>query len=87
MHITHKRVANLALQNPRKTAEISLKTHKYTPTHDDEKVKPMSEKSFNPFSLALKIFQNLGNTEPRIHPNPREWDAMTFYDHRNNQNT
>nr|WP_320141104.1 hypothetical protein [uncultured Cohaesibacter sp.] len=47
----------------------------------------MFEKSFNPFSLALKIFQNLGNSEPRIHPNPREWDAMTFYDHRNNQNT
>ncbi len=42
----------------------------------------MSEKSNSPFSFALKFFQTLVSSEPRIHPNPREWDAMTFYDRR-----
>ncbi|WP_319413029.1 hypothetical protein [uncultured Cohaesibacter sp.] len=40
----------------------------------------MTEKNSNPFSFALRFFLNLGNSEPRVHPNPREWDAMTFYD-------
>nr|WP_321456017.1 hypothetical protein [uncultured Cohaesibacter sp.] len=40
----------------------------------------MFEKGYNPFSFTLKFFQSLASSEPRIHPNPREWDAMTFYD-------
>ncbi|WP_319530016.1 hypothetical protein [uncultured Cohaesibacter sp.] len=38
----------------------------------------MFEKS-NPISAVLSIFKNFGHSEPRVHPNRREWEAMTFY--------
>ncbi len=76
----------MCLLNPQKTAQIEprtaiSRTRPNPPEPDrDEKQKPMTEKSSNPFSFALRFFLNLGNSEPRVHPNPREWDAMTFHD-------
>ena len=39
----------------------------------------MFEKSSNPLSLALSIFKGAGKAEPRLHPNRRDWESMTFY--------
>ncbi|WP_316860472.1 hypothetical protein [uncultured Cohaesibacter sp.] len=39
----------------------------------------MFDKSKNPIFQALKIFTNLGSGETRIHPDRRDWEAMTFY--------
>ncbi|WP_280952893.1 hypothetical protein [Cohaesibacter celericrescens] len=39
----------------------------------------MSIKSSNPLSIALSIFKGTGKSEQRIHPERRDWEAMTFY--------
>nr|WP_321443664.1 hypothetical protein [uncultured Cohaesibacter sp.] len=39
----------------------------------------MFNKTSTPLSFALNIFKNVGKSEPRVHPDRRDWESMTFY--------
>ncbi len=39
----------------------------------------MFEKNSSPISFALSIFKGMSKSEPRVHPDRRDWESMTFY--------
>lgn len=42
----------------------------------------MSVKLGSSLHSALSIFKAMGKSEPRFHPDRRDWESMTFYRNR-----
>lgn len=42
----------------------------------------MSVKLSSSLQSALSIFKGLGKSEPRVHPDRRDWESMRFYRNR-----